>query len=112
MQTWRRELSGSLTEIVATAQWVDQLAFEIKLPSDKAYALRVCVEELLTNIFRHGGTASPKINMTLALYPERIELVVEDDAKPFDVSAEKPDTDRLHKWLESLDPDDLGKYKM
>jgi len=23
-----------------------------------------------------------------------------------------PDADRLHKWLESLDPDDLGKYKM
>ena len=27
-------------------------------------------------------------------------------------TTEKADTDRLHKWLESLDPDDLGKYKM
>ena len=27
-------------------------------------------------------------------------------------AADKPDTDRLQKWLESLDPDDLGKYKM
>jgi bifunctional DNase/RNase len=25
---------------------------------------------------------------------------------------DKTDTERLHKWLESLDPDDLGKYKM
>ena len=25
---------------------------------------------------------------------------------------EKPDTDRLQKWLENLDPDELGKYKM
>ena len=25
---------------------------------------------------------------------------------------EKADADRLQKWLESLDPDDLGKYKM
>ena len=29
-----------------------------------------------------------------------------------DVSSEHADSDRLQKWLESLDPDDLGKYKM
>jgi hypothetical protein len=29
-----------------------------------------------------------------------------------DFSTEKADADRLQKWLENLDPDDLGKYKM
>jgi len=29
-----------------------------------------------------------------------------------DVAPDKPDTDRLQKWLESLDPEELGKYKM
>ena len=38
--------------------------------------------------------------------------VLFDNAKTVDFSAEKTDADRLHKWLESLDPDDLGKYKM
>jgi hypothetical protein len=28
-----------------------------------------------------------------------------------DLTSDKADADRLHKWLESLDPEDLG-YKM
>jgi hypothetical protein len=35
-----------------------------------------------------------------------------DHAKTVDFTVDKNDEDRLHKWLESLDPDDLGKYKM
>jgi hypothetical protein len=41
-----------------------------------------------------------------------VEDSVIDHAKTVDFSSEKADADRLHKWLESLDPDDLGKYKM
>ena len=35
-----------------------------------------------------------------------------DNAKPIDYPSDAADSERLHKWLESLDPDDLGKYKM
>ena len=35
-----------------------------------------------------------------------------EHAKSIDFTPETPDAERLHKWLESLDPDDLGKYKM
>jgi bifunctional DNase/RNase len=44
--------------------------------------------------------------------PIFVEEAVIESAKTIDFTAEKPDADRLHKWLESLDPDDLGKYKM
>ena len=44
--------------------------------------------------------------------PIFVEDAVIDNAKTVDLSSEKADSDRLHKWLESLDPDDLGKYKM
>jgi len=40
------------------------------------------------------------------------DTVAIDAAKPVDFSTDKADPDRLHRWLESLDPDDLGKYKM
>ncbi len=40
-----------------------------------------------------------------------VEGRVLDQAKSVDISSEQADRDRLQKWLESLDPDDLG-YKM
>jgi uncharacterized protein len=59
--------------------------------------------------------ARPSDAIALALRtraPIYVEDRVIDHAKTVDFSADKADADRLHKWLESLDPDDLGKYKM
>ena len=59
--------------------------------------------------------ARPSDAIALALRtraPIFVEETVIDNAKPFDVATDKPDAERLHKWLESLDPEDLGKYKM
>jgi bifunctional DNase/RNase len=61
--------------------------------------------------------ARPSDAIALALRtraPIFVEESVIDSAKTLDPSSEvgKADADRLHKWLESLDPDDLGKYKM
>jgi serine/threonine-protein kinase RsbW len=106
MKTWRREFAGSIPEIMAAARWVDQIAGEQALPADVAYSLRVCVEELLTNVVRHSGLASPKIDLTLSLPPGRIELVLEDDGKPFDVAAATPS--RAGKPLDNVQPGGLG----
>lgn len=59
--------------------------------------------------------ARPSDAIALALRtraPIFVEEAVLDHAKTVDFSPDKPDADRLHKWLESLDPEDLGKYKM
>ena len=59
--------------------------------------------------------ARPSDAIALALRtkaPIFVEETVIDNAKTVDFAPEKADADRLHKWLESLDPDDLGKYKM
>src|SRR5262249_18108171 len=59
--------------------------------------------------------ARPSDAIALALRT-RAPLFVEEwvigNAKTVDSSSDKADADRLHKWLESIDPDDLGKYKM
>jgi len=44
--------------------------------------------------------------------PIFVEERVIDHAKTVDFAPEKGDAERLQKWLESLDPDDMGKYKM
>jgi bifunctional DNase/RNase len=59
--------------------------------------------------------ARPSDAIALALRtqaPIYVEDAVIDHAKTVDFSSEKADADRLQKWLESLDPDDMGKYKM
>jgi bifunctional DNase/RNase len=92
----------------------------------KAEVLKIVVCDLQENTFyaliylqMNGGTvaidARPSDAIALALRtraPIFVEDSVIDNAKTVDFTTEKADSDRLHKWLESLDPDDLGKYKM
>ena len=87
---------------------------------------KIVVSDLKENTFYaliylalNGGTvaidARPSDAIALALRtraPIFVEDTVIDNAKTVDFTTEKADSDRLHKWLESLDPDDLGKYKM
>ena len=92
----------------------------------KATVQKIVVCDLQENTFYaliylglNGDTvaidARPSDAIALALRtraPIFVEDTVIDNAKTVDFTTEKADADRLHKWLESLDPDDLGKYKM
>src|SRR6266849_1537553 len=92
----------------------------------KATVQKVVVCDLKENTFYaliylglNGDTvaidARPSDAIALALRtraPIFVEETVIDNAKTVDFTTDKNDSDRLHKWLESLDPDDLGKYKM
>jgi bifunctional DNase/RNase len=92
----------------------------------KATVQKVVVCDLQDNTFYalihlalNGETlaidARPSDAIALALRtraPIFVEDTVIDRAKTADFSTEKADADRLQKWLENLDPDDLGKYKM
>ena len=58
--------------------------------------------------------ARPSDAIALALRtraPIFVEDTVLDNAQTADFTSEKSDADQLHKWLESLDPDDF-EYKM
>ena len=92
----------------------------------KASVQKIVVCDLQENTFYaliylglNGGTvaidARPSDAIALALRtraPIFVEDSVIDSAKTVDFTTEKADSDRLHKWLDSLDPEDLGKYKM
>ena len=59
--------------------------------------------------------ARPSDAIALALRtqsPIYVEDSVLEHAKTVETVPERQDDERLSKWLESLDPDDLGKYKM
>ena len=87
---------------------------------------RIVVSALKENTFyamiylnRRGETmavdARPSDAIALALRtksPIFVEESVVESAKGLDLSKETTDSERLQKWLEGLNPDDLGKYKM
>jgi hypothetical protein len=87
---------------------------------------RIVVCELKENTFyamiyldREGQTmavdARPSDAIALALRtkaPIFVEDAVVESAKGLDLSKDTTDSERLQQWLEGLNPDDLGKYKM
>ena len=87
---------------------------------------RVVVTDLKENTFyaivhltvrgeRIAVDARPSDAIALALRtraPILVEEAVIENAKTVDFAAERTDNERLQKWLESLDPEELGKYKM
>ena len=87
---------------------------------------RVVISDLKENTFyaivhltvrgeRVAIDARPSDAIALALRahsPILVEESVIDSAKTVDFTTERADSDRLQKWLESLDPNDLGKYTM
>lgn len=92
----------------------------------KADVEKIVVSDLQENTFyalihlRVGGEvvaidARPSDAIALALRvrsPIFVEDTVIDNAKTMDFTPDKNNAERLSKWLENLDPDDLGKYKM
>jgi uncharacterized protein len=95
-----RDLNGTVQKIVVC-----------DLKDNTFYALiYVAIGEDVTAI-----DARPSDAIALALRasaPIFVEASVIDNAKTVDVGTERADAERLQKWLEGLDPDELGKYKM
>ena len=95
-----RDLNGTVQKIVVC-----------DLRDNTFYALiYVAIGEDVTAI-----DARPSDAIALALRasaPIFVEESVIDNAKTVDVGTERADAERLQKWLEGLDPDELGKYKM
>ena len=95
-----RDLNGTVQKIVVC-----------DLKDNTFYALiYVAIGEDVTAI-----DARPSDAIALALRtsaPIFVEESVIDNAKTVDVGTERADAERLQKWLEGLDPDELGKYKM
>ena len=73
----------------------------------------------LIHVRVHGESvavdARPSDAIALALRvsaPIYVEDTVVRNAKNLDFAPDKADSERLAKWLENLDPEELGKYKM
>ena len=118
--SWRRAFAGTMGDISAAALWVDTITADQKLPEQLVFALQVCLEELMSNIVRHGGTghwesgsdpsqvATPPLNVEIdiSISAQRVSMTVEDDGKPFDVV--NAPAHRIDQPLSEIEPGGLG----
>jgi serine/threonine-protein kinase RsbW len=117
---WHRVFSGAIPEIAAAASWIESIAADLDLPGRLVFVMQVCLEELMSNIVRHGGVHSSStaylpltdpenpllISITVDALADRIIMTVEDNGRPFDVA--EAAAKRIDQPLEQVQPGGLG----
>jgi len=114
---WRRDFSGAIGAVSGAVGWVGSIASDLHLPDGQAYAMQVCLEELMANVAMHGRalatqsdqgeSAEPlKVSVSVDVTTDRITLTVEDNGRPFDISRAQPRS--VEGGLDSVRPGGLG----
>jgi len=118
--SWHRVFSGAIPEIAAAASWIESIAADLNLSGRLVFDMQICLEELMSNIVRHGGVRSSStaylpltdpenpllISITVDALADRLIVTVEDNGRPFDVA--KAAAKRVDQPLEQLQPGGLG----
>jgi len=78
-------IANTMSELARVAELVDAFGADHKLPNSVIVALNVSLDEILNNIISYGydDTGHHDIVVRLELGREKVEVVVEDDGKPF-----------------------------
>ncbi len=85
----RRRLHNNRAELDEAATAIVLEAEQLGYPQASCFALRLAIEEAMSNAFRHGHkNIDPDLDIGLAwdVSPERITIVVEDQGPGFDPS--------------------------
>lgn len=120
----RRRLHNNRTELDEAASAIIIAAEDLGYPQASCFALRLAIEEAMSNAFRHGHRdLDPDADIEIAwdVSPERITIVVEDQGPGFDPSTlpdptaeeniEKPSGRGLlliRAYMSSIDFNDAG----
>lgn len=107
----RSSFPATIDGAVEASGWLHGVAAREKLSDKLIFALEVCLEELFTNVVRHGGEQvnggrALSVGVDLVLEPDAVELVLEDNGRPFDVSG--AEARPIRRPLEEVVPGGLG----
>lgn len=93
-EVFQQNFAGTWEDIATAATWLEATAQAQGLSDQTLFNMQVCLEELFTNIVKHGGSdvqsesaRSPTVILTVALHNGAAVLTMEDNATPFDVAA-------------------------
>jgi anti-sigma regulatory factor (Ser/Thr protein kinase) len=79
-------LESRLSEIARVPPWIEKLASVHAIPDRTRYAMDLCLEEVLSNIIRHGYAGESDHAIMIRYVARRdgfFTLIVEDEAPPF-----------------------------
>lgn len=98
----RRTLRSQLSEVSQIPAWIERLASQHAIPNDTQFAMDLCLEEVLSNIVRHGYSNEPDRAITVRFTNPRggyFVFVVEDEAPHFNplTAPEPPAVARLEE---------------
>lgn len=82
----RLTLRSQIDDLALVPNWVEYLAAEYAIPPSTQYAMNLCLEEVLSNIIRHGYANNPdhSIVVRYTMPPgQPASLIVDDEAPPF-----------------------------
>ena len=83
---WERELGNDAEELRGAARDAHDFLERAEVGGPTAYAVDTAIEELATNVIRHGFDEgrSGRIRIAIETHPAQVVLVMSDDARPFD----------------------------
>ncbi len=108
----RLTLRSELPELARVLPWVEALAVQYAIPERTVFAIDLCLEEVLSNIIRHGYRSDPGQSIRIEFRSTgegRFVFIVEDSAshfRPFDSAV--PPASPVPATLEDLTPGGLG----
>lgn len=101
------QLQADLAEMPRLAGWLAEQAAELGVAGRQLYAIELCLEEVVANLILHAQPAAgPGIALTVRIEDAPLRVTVEDDAIPFDLTANTPAA--APASLEAAQPGGLG----
>ncbi len=103
-------LKSQIAELTRLAEEITRLGTEHQLPEAVIFHLNLALEEVVSNIIRHGygERGDGEVSLAIHLAPEAIGVTVEDDGVPFNpLQVPEPD---LKAPLEEREVGGLGVY--
>ena len=96
--TLRLDITNRLDALNEAIERLDAFLEAESVPLKLAYAARLTLEELATNMIKYGydDDAEHLIRFTISVHPDHLKIVFEDDGHPFDPTRyPSPDVERI-----------------
>jgi anti-sigma regulatory factor (Ser/Thr protein kinase) len=108
----RLTIQSQIEEVARLWPWVEALAAEYSISNKTQFAMHLCLEEVVSNIIRHGYGSQQNQPITIsfaAAGTDYVEFIVDDHAPPFDPLLQTPIEEAVAiSSIEQLEPGGQG----